>query len=217
METFGMAPTIQDENGMFVCEEHRREMCHECKINFVPINKAARKEAQGKDANFGKIFQQQAEKNADIIRAMALDEAAGEARGVDIAEMLSGGAATQRKYEEKAETCAVCGKKGKVLRCAKCKYAAYCGKECQRADWASHKKECKKIAKQIENEQWFMGNVPILPPGDPRWANPTEEDKALARRLLDQGKTPEEVTNGGNPMLGGWMLGLEMEKMLAGL
>jgi hypothetical protein len=35
--------------------------------------------------------------------------------------------------------------------------------------------------------------------------------------MLSQGKTPEEVTNGGNPMLGGWMLGLELEQMMAGL
>ena len=71
----------------------------------------------------------------------------------------------------------------------------------QESAWGAHKKECKRIAKQMEKEQWFMGHVSGFPP-HPRWANPAEEDKV-------KGKTPEEVTNGGNPMLGGWMLGLD--------
>jgi hypothetical protein len=214
--------TTMQEDGMFYCKKHRREMCHECRINFVPVNKAARKEAKGKDVNFEKIFQKHAEKTADFLRAMAMAEA-GEggseagSRPISVSDMFSEGAAAQLRYEQIAETCASCGKKGKVLRCAKCKSVAYCGRECQQSGWAAHKKECKKIAKQIENEQWFMGDAPVLPPGHPRWANPTEEDKALARRMLSQGKTPEEVTNGGNPMLGGWMLGLELEQMMAGL
>ena len=216
-----MAETMQDEDGMLLCKEHRREMCHECQINFVPFNKVARKQAKGKNVNSDKILQKHAEKSGDMLTARAMAEAAagGGGQPVDIADMLGqgGGAEAQKKYEQMAETCAECGKKGKVLRCGKCKSVAYCGKECQTSAWAAHKKECKRLTKEIENGQWFMGDVPVLPPGHVRWANPTEEDKALARRMLAQGKTPEEVTNGGNPMLGGWMLGLEMEQMLAGL
>jgi hypothetical protein len=217
-----MAETMADEDGMLFCKEHRREMCHECRINFVPINKAARKEAKGKVVDHAKIFQKHAEKSGDVLRAMAMagTGAGGAGAGtgpISVSDMLSEGAAAQASYEQIAETCAACGKKGKVLRCARCKSVGYCGKACQTSAWGDHKKECKRISKQIENKQWHMGDVPILPPGHPRWANPNPEDKALARRMLAEGKRPEDVTNGGNPMLGGWMLGLEMEAMLAGL
>ncbi|TGJ78966.1 hypothetical protein E0Z10_g9806 [Xylaria hypoxylon] len=45
-------------------------------------------------------------------------------------------------------TCAACGKakskKGKeLLVCARCKKQKYCSRECQRANWAAHKGECK--------------------------------------------------------------------------
>mmetsp|Transcript_45309 Transcript_45309/g.90744 ORF Transcript_45309/g.90744 Transcript_45309/m.90744 type:complete len:182 (+) Transcript_45309:82-627(+) len=178
-------------------------------LNFASTNKILKKEAKGKDVNAAKIFQKQAEKNQDILRAMALSQAEGEGAEAD-SRLI------QERYEQIAETCTACGKQGKVQRCSKCKSAAYCGKECQLSDWTAHKKECKRRAKQIENEQWSMGGVPVLPPGDPRWGNPTEEDKALARRMLAQGKTPEEVTNSGNPMLGGWMLGVELQAMMSG-
>lgn len=218
-----LSETMQDEDGMLCCKEHRREMCHVCGINFVPINKATRKEAKGKVVDHAKIFQKHAEKSQDVLRAMTMAVEAGDggaaagSRPISVSDALSEGAAAQASYEQIAETCAACGKKGKVLRCARCKSVGYCGKACQTSAWGDHKKECKRIAKQIENEQWYMGDVPILPPGHPRWANPTEEDKALARRMLAEGKRPEDVTNGGNPMLGGWMLGLEMEAMLSGL
>lgn len=39
--------------------------------------------------------------------------------------------------------CQVCGKADKTMQCARCKGVAYCGKEHQKADWASHKKVCK--------------------------------------------------------------------------
>ena len=212
---------FEDDHGLMYCKKHRREMCHECRLDFVVVNKVKRKSDNGKKVNHDKIFQKHAEKGADFVRAMAMAEAGPEAgsRPVDVTSLLSdgGGAAAQQRYEEIAETCAECGKRGKVRRCARCKSVSYCGKQCQESAWGAHKKECKRIAKKIENEQWFMGDVPILPPGHPRWANPTEEDKALARTMLAQGKTPEDVTNSGNPMLGGWMLGLQMESMMAGL
>ena len=39
--------------------------------------------------------------------------------------------------------CYVCGKKSK-FRCSKCKQVKYCSRECQRAHWAVHRKECGK-------------------------------------------------------------------------
>ena len=31
------------------------------------------------------------------------------------------------------------------LRCSQCKQANYCSKECQRADWKKHKKQCRTL------------------------------------------------------------------------
>lgn len=38
--------------------------------------------------------------------------------------------------------CAVCGKDVGVRRCGECKYAFYCGQECQERDWPQHRKRC---------------------------------------------------------------------------
>ncbi|KAJ6447766.1 hypothetical protein C8R45DRAFT_180799 [Mycena sanguinolenta] len=39
--------------------------------------------------------------------------------------------------------CAVCGKhEYELRRCGKCKHASYCSKECQKADWPTHKHAC---------------------------------------------------------------------------
>ena len=40
-------------------------------------------------------------------------------------------------------SCGVCGKEeGK--RCAGCGTVAYCGKECQKAQWKDHKRTCRR-------------------------------------------------------------------------
>ena len=42
-----------------------------------------------------------------------------------------------------AESCAHCGKQGAGFkRCSACRQAAYCGAECQKADWKRHRKRC---------------------------------------------------------------------------
>ena len=33
-----------------------------------------------------------------------------------------------------------------LKKCGSCKCVAYCGKQCQRADWRRHKGECKRMA-----------------------------------------------------------------------
>ncbi|KAJ7440827.1 hypothetical protein B0H11DRAFT_2098446 [Mycena galericulata] len=41
------------------------------------------------------------------------------------------------------QACAVCGNiKYELRRCGKCKHASYCSKECQKADWPTHKFAC---------------------------------------------------------------------------
>lgn len=41
------------------------------------------------------------------------------------------------------EGCYKCGKGGNLMRCARCKSAAYCSATCQKADWSIHKLGCK--------------------------------------------------------------------------
>ena len=46
--------------------------------------------------------------------------------------------------------CSSCGSSGatkKLSPCSRCRAAWYCGKECQLADWQSHKKGCRQAAK----------------------------------------------------------------------
>jgi hypothetical protein len=39
-------------------------------------------------------------------------------------------------------SCRICGKTEGIMKCARCKLAAYCGKEHQKADWKVHKTSC---------------------------------------------------------------------------
>ena len=50
--------------------------------------------------------------------------------------------------------CSQCGKGSqKNSTCSRYKSVYYCGRECQKAAWAGHKKECKRVRKKIENPQ----------------------------------------------------------------
>ena len=50
--------------------------------------------------------------------------------------------------------CTVCDKvAAKAGRCARCKDAWYCGRDCQAKDWKNHKKQCKKVAEKKYHEQ----------------------------------------------------------------
>ena len=43
------------------------------------------------------------------------------------------------------ECSAGCGQHA-TNKCSRCKTTAYCGRECQAADWRRHKRECKALA-----------------------------------------------------------------------
>ena len=44
--------------------------------------------------------------------------------------------------------CAMCGTVNARSRCSRCKAVSYCGPDCQRQHWASHKKPCKQATKE---------------------------------------------------------------------
>lgn len=45
-----------------------------------------------------------------------------------------------------------------LLCCGKCKRVKYCGRECQRSDWVSHKVICAPLARGLGKGQMFIGN-----------------------------------------------------------
>lgn len=48
----------------------------------------------------------------------------------------------------KCSGCGVSGRGQKLMACKGCEKAWYCGRECQLADWKSHKIECKKAGQR---------------------------------------------------------------------
>lgn len=46
------------------------------------------------------------------------------------------------KYETSMQ-CGHCTLKGATRMCGRCKKVSYCDQECQKKDWASHKKVCQ--------------------------------------------------------------------------
>ena len=46
--------------------------------------------------------------------------------------------------------CAKCGAAGAKKVCSRCKGVCYCSRDCQKADWKQHKKQCKVLAAQLK-------------------------------------------------------------------
>jgi hypothetical protein len=69
--------------------------------------------------------------------------------------------------------CSACGKKSDALqKCRACKCVWYCDKDCQNRHWKEHKKECKRIMKELDKRggkldlgnEVDLGTLPVLPP-----------------------------------------------------
>lgn len=70
--------------------------------------------------------------------------------GVDTNATLAAGSPAaadpqNRDQREHKRVCASCGAKGEK-RCSVCRTTWYCGRDCQKADWAGHKQSCKPSA-----------------------------------------------------------------------
>lgn len=63
-----------------------------------------------------------------------------------------------KPYDSK--TCVIC-QKPSTSKCSACKGVNYCGPQCQRLDWPSHKSECLKIKQTLELMK--LNNVVIGP------------------------------------------------------
>jgi len=65
--------------------------------------------------------------------------------------------------------CAMCDRRlCKVRVCARCKLVSYCGRECQRGDWARHKAACaEKASGGVPAHRMPIGSIGRLPGGGP--------------------------------------------------
>ena len=74
---------------------------------------------------------------------------------------------------EAPKRCSACDKESDALmKCRACKCVWYCDKECQNKHWKEHKKECKRIKKELDKrggnldlgEELDVGPIGTLPP-----------------------------------------------------
>ena len=74
--------------------------------------------------------------------------------------------------EAPAKMCSACDKKSDTLmKCRACKCVWYCDKDCQNKHWKEHKKECRRIKKELDKrggklddgEGWMLGPLGKLP------------------------------------------------------
>lgn len=84
------------------------------------------------------------------------------------------------------DVCQHCGKRGHLPRCGRCKMVRYCGAECQRADWSTHKPHCvrdKLPEMKPQMEQFLVSGDAARTAGN----LPPEVDSELTRRGVESG------------------------------
>jgi TPR repeat protein len=77
--------------------------------------------------------------------------------------------------------CAYCGRPDAEAECSSCLSACYCGLECQRAHWPSHKSLCKLVASSLFEDSLAAARGALEGPRAPRGgARATKQDAADA-------------------------------------
>ena len=99
--------------------------------------------------------------------SISLGESAGRKDNKNKSEQKNGTTPTQKLL------CSACGKESDALmKCRACKCVWYCDKKCQNKHWKEHKKECKRIKKELDKRggrldlgtEKDLGPLPDLPP-----------------------------------------------------
>jgi MYND finger len=135
-----MASDTEEDEFMY-CDEHHREVCHECGEDHRVTNALTRGE------DFDKVWDESwANGTAELAAIYQAHRAGGGGRVMEF-----GGKETQALYDKVAAAppsgrCAHCLREAAAKKCSPCKAVRYCSKECQTAAWKAHKKECKAPA-----------------------------------------------------------------------
>jgi len=142
----------------------------------------------------------------------------------DRAAYLPTRAEVQHRAREQVQICSACGENpqtsGKILKkCASCKTSMYCSRECQVADWPTHKKSCVqerditlKLAKKLMANDYLMYMITLYAVlhldllNNPTAANstalyitlktsPADPMASLQALFMNGGEAPEEPAN----------------------
>ncbi|KAF0299788.1 Ankyrin repeat and MYND domain-containing protein 2 [Amphibalanus amphitrite] len=66
--------------------------------------------------------------------------------------LLSAAINGQRAFQDEKQ-CFACGEEGATKRCAQCRGVQYCGRECQRVHWFTHKKFCAVLKQRVIEQE----------------------------------------------------------------
>lgn len=176
-----------DKKGRMYCGTHRREVCHVCCVDHRPTNEIAMAEG---DVDAHAVYQRQ-DKIMHAEHAAMVQQHANEGGEGPV---VLGGEHSQRLFNVAASSpgqrsCANCGiRSDKLLKCARCKAAWYCSKDCQKAQYPAHKSICKATVAgaATSSSTATQGNEKLISWKQLRnLGGQAAEDRVLKVRIMD--------------------------------